>query len=206
MLNRRRELSQAAHGLARLLAATAQQDQAAFRMLYHATSAKLFGVVLAICGRRDLAEDVLQEAYVRIWFNAARYDPCCASPITWMVTIARNLAIDARRRSREPASGSEPELLALPDLEGSGNGESNDEQRALAALNALDPMKRGLVIAAYVNGESREQLARRLGAPIGTVKSWLRRALLEMRANIDYLDLHGEHDDQSRRHAVARLS
>jgi len=123
-----------------------------------------------------------------------------------MVTIARNVAIDAKRRSREPAS--DMELLALPDLapENSENSEPNDEQRTLAVLNALDPMKRGLVIAAYVNGESREQPARRLGAPIGTVKSWPRRALLEMRSNIDYLDMHGEHDNSPRRHPVARLS
>jgi RNA polymerase sigma-70 factor (ECF subfamily) len=173
--------------IAALLAASARRDQSAFKQLYDATSGKLFAVALAILRRREAAEDVLQEAYIRIWNHAGRYDPTRASPMAWMATIVRNLAIDVRRNRRQPSSHDEDELLNLPDLSPNALDLielSDDCQRTLAALNALDPMKRRLVIAAYVNGESRDELARRLGAPVGTVKSWLRRALIELRANM----------------------
>ena len=84
--------------LAALLAAAAGGDKSAFEQLYDATSAKLFGIVLRILHDRAVAEDILQEAYVRIWENASRFDAGKASPITWMATIARNRAIDEARR------------------------------------------------------------------------------------------------------------
>lgn len=81
-----------------LLAAVAKGDQAAFERLYAATRAKLYGIVLRILRRSDLANEVLQETYLKIWSSAGRFDPARASPITWMVAIARNLAIDVVRR------------------------------------------------------------------------------------------------------------
>jgi RNA polymerase sigma-70 factor (ECF subfamily) len=178
----------AAAALIELLTATAQGDRAAFSKLYAATSAKLYGTALRILRRRDLADDVVQEAYVRIWNHAARFDPARGSPITWMATIVRHLAIDLARRTRDAHSGSEAELLAVP----SGEPDPFDElamterhQRVRAVLGKLDPMKRRLIIAAYLHGESREQLAERFGAPVNTIKTWLRRAILEMRAAID---------------------
>lgn len=169
-----------------LIGATARQDHAAFAALYEATKAKLFGIALTLTRRRDLAEDVLQEAYVRVWRHAARFDPARASPITWMATIVRNLAIDALRGPNAQPTEDESELLALPSPAASALQDieqAEDRRRAVALLNALDPMKRRLVIAAYLHGESREQLARRFGVPVNTVKTWLRRAILEMQAN-----------------------
>src|ERR1700754_4861941 len=84
-----------------LLASVAKGDEDAFERLYEATRAKLFGVVLRILRRQDLAEDVLQEAYVKIWNSAAQYNPGLSSPITWMVSIARNRAIDLVRKRTE---------------------------------------------------------------------------------------------------------
>ena len=83
--------------LASLIAATARHDQAAFAELYDATRRKLFGIALTVLHRRDLAEDAVQEAYLRIWRHAARFDPERGTAITWMATIVRNLAIDVKR-------------------------------------------------------------------------------------------------------------
>jgi RNA polymerase sigma-70 factor, ECF subfamily len=169
-----------------LIGATARQDHAAFAALYEATKAKLFGIALTLTRRRDLAEDVLQEAYVRIWRYADRFDAGRASPITWMATIVRNLAIDALRSPNAQPTEDESELLALPSPAASALQDieqAEERRRAVALLNRLDPMKRRLVIAAYLHGESREQLARRFGVPVNTVKTWLRRAILEMQAN-----------------------
>ncbi len=81
-----------------LIAAVAKGDEAAFERLYVATRAKLFGVVLRIVRRQDLAEEVIQEAYVKIWNNAGQFNPGLSSPITWMASIARNRAIDVMRK------------------------------------------------------------------------------------------------------------
>src|SRR4051812_46540739 len=81
-----------------LLAAVSKHDQAAFEKLYAATRAKLYGVILRILRRTDLADDVMQETYIKIWSAAEQFDPALASPITWMVAIARNRAIDVARK------------------------------------------------------------------------------------------------------------
>ena len=87
-----------------LIAAVAKGDEAAFERLYAATRAKLFGVVLRILRRQDLAEEVIQEAYVKIWNSAGQFNPALASPITWMASIARNRAIDVVRKKSETRS------------------------------------------------------------------------------------------------------
>ncbi len=90
-------------------------DRLAFRSLYSATSAKLFGVCLRVLKNRTDAEDVLQETYIKIWHNAAKYQVSGYSPITWLVTIARNQAID-RLRSRKPETGELEEADDIADL------------------------------------------------------------------------------------------
>jgi RNA polymerase sigma-70 factor, ECF subfamily len=167
-----------------LLVACARGDEAAFGRVYELTARKMFGVALMILRRSDLAEEVIQEAYIRIWHKAGQYDPSLGSPITWMVTIVRNLAIDARRRTViESGGGDEDVLSALPSLQESAleNIEASEQRGlAFAALKALDPFQRTLIVAAYVRGESREQLAARFGRPVSTIKTWLRRALLQV--------------------------
>src|SRR5216683_27575 len=91
-----------------LIAAVAKGDEAAFERLYVATRAKLFGVVLRILRRQDLAEEVIQEAYVKIWNNARQFNPGLSSPITWMASIARNRAIDVVRKRSEVSLEDEP--------------------------------------------------------------------------------------------------
>lgn len=173
--------------LAVLLAATAARDEAAFAELYDSTKRKLFGIALTVLRRRDLAEDVTQEAFIRIWRSAASFDPARGMPITWMATIVRNLAIDVKRSpAAEPTDDSELTVIPFNGRSALEELEANDDQRRLrAAMQTLDPLKRKLVIAAYINGESREQLSQRFGAPVNTIKTWLRRAVLDIRAAIE---------------------
>jgi RNA polymerase sigma-70 factor (ECF subfamily) len=176
--------------LATLLIATAAQDQAAFAELYHLAKRKLFGIALMMLRRRDLAEDVTQEAFIRIWRNAASFDPARGAAMTWMATIVRNLAIDVKRSpAAQPAEDAELTVIPFNGRSALDELEANDEHRRLrAALATLDPMRRKLVIAAYLNGDSREDLAARFGAPVNTIKTWLRRAVIDIRAAIDDLD------------------
>src|SRR6201986_3298416 len=95
------------------IAAVAKGDEAPFEQLYAATRAKLFGVVLRILHRQDLAEEVIQEAYVRIWNNAAQFDAAVSSPITWMASIARNRAIDVVRKHSEASIEEEPAAMEV---------------------------------------------------------------------------------------------
>ena len=170
--------------LAALLAATAQGDRAAFARLYQATSAKLFGVTVRILMRRSLAEDVLQEVYVRIWDRASDYRPDKGAPMTWMITIARNRAIDALRRDRPTMPIDSPafEEPADPERSPFDWALAGEEARRLrGCLDLLEADHRRLILLAYCEGHTQEDLARRTGRPLGTVKSWLRRGLARLR-------------------------
>lgn len=165
-----------------LLAAVSRGDQEAFQRLYTATSAKLYGVVLRILRRGDLAEEVLQETYVRVWRRAAEFNPAQATPITWMVAIARNHALDvARKKSvvvEEPLGmdgGSDmPEPLVRREM-------TEDLKRLLACMGNLEEERRRLILLAYYSGWTREELAARFDKPANTIRTWLRRSLLQVR-------------------------
>jgi RNA polymerase sigma-70 factor (ECF subfamily) len=167
-----------------LLAAVAKGDQAAFERLYNATRAKLYGIVLRILRRSDLANEVLQEAYLKIWSSAGRFDPALASSITWMVAIARNRAIDVVRKRTETSMEEEPEVMAVAaeSADPLARREMNEDlKRLLACLGRLDADRQRLVLLAYYSGVSREQLARQFDRPVNTVKTQLRRSLAEIR-------------------------
>lgn len=167
-----------------LIAAVAKGDEVAFERLYAATRAKLFGVVLRILKRQDLAEEVIQECYVKIWSSAGQFNPTLASPITWMVSIARNRAIDMIRKRSESSIEDEPEALdvAADTPDPLARREMNDElKRLLGCVGKLEPERQRLVLLAYYNGWSRDQLAERFDTPVNTVKTWLRRSMIEIR-------------------------
>jgi RNA polymerase sigma-70 factor (ECF subfamily) len=167
-----------------LMAGVARGDQAAFERLYVATRAKLFGVVLRILRRTDLAEEVIQETYLKIWNNAGSFDAKLATPITWMVAIARNRALDVVRRKSEVSIEDEPEAMETAGEEPNplARQEMTDElKRLLGCLGQLDEERRRLVLLAYYGGWSREQLAVKFDRPANTIKTWLRRSLLEIR-------------------------
>lgn len=170
--------------LADLLAASAQGDRDAFARLYEATSAKLHGIALRILRRSDLAEEAVQDAYVRIWRRAADFDPARASAIAWMAAIARNRALDVARLKRETPLDEAPDqgdvALDAPDPE--AQAELSDELRRLSAcLDQLDEDRRVAVLLAYRSGWSREELAARYRRPVATIKTWLRRSLMSLR-------------------------
>jgi RNA polymerase sigma-70 factor, ECF subfamily len=174
--------------LAGLLARVAARDREAFAAVYTATSAKLFGIVVRILPRRDVAEDVLQDVYVKIWQSAGGFDPGRASAITWMATIARNRAIDEVRRRRPVSIEDAPEALEVAHS-GPDPLESAQQSEALRRLNAcldgLEPDRRQMVLLAYYTGLSRDELAQRFATPVNTIKTWLHRSLAQLRKCLD---------------------
>jgi RNA polymerase sigma-70 factor, ECF subfamily len=174
-------------GLATLLAEVASGDKSAFARLYGLTSRKLFGVALRVLRDRTAAEDIVQEVYVRIWRNAASFDVKLASPIAWMASIVRHCAIDTlRKRKLETLEFSDES--ARVEAETADPAEEIDlaQRRAIAfaAIRKMDPAKRDLILLAYVREQSRDSLARTLGVPTGTIKTNLRRSLIELRQSM----------------------
>jgi RNA polymerase sigma-70 factor, ECF subfamily len=158
-------------------------DRAAFRALYAATSAKLFGICLRVMRNRSDAEDVLQETFVKIWHNAGRFRAEGTSPIAWLAAIARHQAID-RLRARRPETVEIDEAHEIADDAISPEGEllaTVDAVRIKQCLGELKPDRAEAVKAAYVDGFSYQELAERHGLPLNTVRTWLRRSLLTLR-------------------------
>ncbi len=173
----RERLSQALHRVA-------AGDRAALSEVYSATSAKLFGVCLRILPDRGEAEDVLQEAYLTIWRNAGRFDPSRASPITWLVTLTRNRALDRLRgRKALPLEALDLAGEVADPAEGADQllEQSQDSARLGTCLGRLDRQDNVLIRAAFLQGSSYSELAARSATPLGTVKSRIRRALLKLR-------------------------
>lgn len=173
--------------LLRLLQETASGDRDAFRLLYDSSSAKLFGVLLRILKRQDLAEDVLQEVYLVIWKKAKTYDPAQGRPLSWMVTIARNRAIDILRKTDERVikhSLSEHDEDHFNSALSSISASEMDPGERIALQTCLDETEeqaRQCVLLAYLYGYSREELAIRYSVPANTIKTWLRRALIDLK-------------------------
>lgn len=167
-----------------LIAAVAKGDEAAFERLYIATRAKLFGVVVRILRREDLAEEALLEAYVKIWNRAGQFNPGLSSPVTWMASIARNRAIDAVRKRGEVSIEEEPTAVeaAADSPDPLARREMSEElKRLLECVGRLEPDRQKLVLLAYYNGWSREQLAAKFETSVETVKTWLHRSMMDIR-------------------------
>lgn len=174
--------------LASVIGQIASGDKSAFAKLYGATSRKLYGVAIKILRDQAAAEDVIQEAFLRIWRSAASFNPKLASPISWMVTIVRNAAIDSYRKRRPEFVAETDDVLEIASNEPDPSGEIDLARRrsiAFAALKKLSPYKRKLILQAYFQEQSRERLARQHGVPTGTIKTTLRRTLIDMRKSID---------------------
>ena len=169
--------------IADLIARCALRDRAAFRDLYRRTSAKLFGVTLRILRDRSEAEEALQEVYVKIWQRADRYDPGGYSPISWLVAVARNHALDVLR-ARKPQSDDIDMALDLADAGPNPEQaavDSGERSRIDNCLGQLDVEKADAVRGAYLDGFSYEELATRYKVPLNTMRTWLRRSLMKLR-------------------------
>jgi len=168
--------------LTELLAKVAQGDQRAFAELHAATFHKLRRTVLTVSPSAADLDDLLQDAYLKIWKHAVQFDPRRASPITWMCTIVRNTAIDARRL-KQVATTELDEALAVPDGTQAEDDFDFDAAQPIAAraIQNLSDDRRQLLSLAYLEGASRSVLAQRFDVPVGTVKTWLRRTLESLR-------------------------
>ena len=166
-----------------LIARTALRDRQAFRALYQRTSAKLFGVSLRILKDRSEAEEALQEVYVKIWQRADRYVAGGYSPISWLVAVARNHALDVLR-ARRPVSDDIDMALEVPDVGPSPERAAvdNDERSHIeSCLDQLEGDKADAVRGAYLDGFSYDELASRHNVPLNTMRTWLRRSLIKLR-------------------------
>lgn len=169
------------------LALIALKDREAFDLLYDATSSKLYGVCVRVLGDRAAAEDALHDVYLKIWERAGSYRVNGLSPMTWLITVARNHSID-RLRARRAVSGRSVDARVLEPLSDEAPGPEAD---AIAAqvrrhlydcLSQLEPDRAEAVQRAYIYGDTYADLASRYDVPLNTMRTWLRRALISLRA------------------------
>jgi RNA polymerase sigma-70 factor (ECF subfamily) len=170
--------------LADLLAASARGDRTAFRRLYEATAPKLFAIVLRITRNRSVAEEVLQETFVKVWRKAERFQPEAGAPMAWLTAITRNLAIDRLRSERIERYQDDGEAI-LARLPAPGGDDALSREALRICLGALDEEARACVLLAYCSGFSREELAERFGRPVGTIKTLLHRSLKLLRTCLE---------------------
>ena len=174
-----RQLPQADAELAALIEAVAAGDRGALKQLYDRFGARLFGIASRILRDPPLAEDALQEAFVKIWRNAGRFDRARGSAAGWVITIVRRAAFDLRPRA-PPASpidvaDEQPQAEMLhPGL--------------ARALDALPENHRKALLLMYVYGLTHSELAEAMSAPLGTVKSWVRRGAAAVKEAVATLD------------------
>lgn len=184
--------------LQELIGLTADGNHASFAQLYGRTHAHLFGVAVRILGNGQSAEDVLQEAYVSIWKNAGGYrsevDGQSIQPMTWLIAIVRNKALDAlRQRARRKESELSPEDEFPADTAAATGTQANPSAMQLleqatetlhigACMGGLEGTHRQSLALAYYQGLSHTEVAAQMGAPLGSVKAWIRRGLEKLKA------------------------
>ncbi len=172
-----------------LIERVALADQAALRQLYDLTSSRLYGVAVRVVTNREWAEDVLQEAFLNIWRIAGDYKASLSPPMAWMALVVRSRGLDFLRRRRtdradfsqpidefieETVAGDAPTPLELAD--------ASQQARALhRCLQLLENKQREVVSLAYLRDLSHGELAEQLKLPLGTVKTWIRRGLEQLR-------------------------
>ena len=159
-------------------------DQAALRRLYVAESARLFGIALKILRERSAAQDALQDGFVAVWQRARQFDPARGPARVWLAAIVRHRALDlVRRRGRETLSD-DPGLgdEAVTDDPVERIAAAADGARLHDCLKGLEEKNRRSIVLAFVDGLSHAQVAEKLDLPLGTVKAWIRRGLLSLRA------------------------
>lgn len=174
--------------LVNLLLATAHGDRDAFARLYDASSARLFGVIVRIVRRREAAEEVLQEAFVKVWQSARSYSADLAVPGAWLAAVARNSALDHLRREKSRHSDRTDSLDEIADhsllepLWSQPEREYDDRiDRLGGCWDKLEEKTRQVLALSYTQGLSHGEVSARLALPLGTVKTWIRRGLLRLR-------------------------
>lgn len=172
-----------------LLDRIAQADESALRELYDLTSSRLYGVAVRVVSNRDWAEDVLQEGFLNIWRIAKDYQASLSPPLAWMGLVVRSRGLDfLRRRSSERADRMQELDDVISDTVAGDSPNpldvtmASEQARALhQCLSELDNKQREVVSLAYMRDMSHSELAEQLKLPLGTVKSWIRRGLEQLR-------------------------
>lgn len=165
--------------LAAAIARCASGERAAMRVIYDIEAARMVGVARRILRRQDLAEEAVQDTFMRMWRAARSFDPQKGSARTWLYAILRNCAIsilrDEGRFESDPDAGEDADHVTASAL--SRLPETSALRRC---LERLDARRRAVVVLAYVHGLSHGELAGRLNVPLGTIKSWVRRGLISL--------------------------
>ena len=173
---------------AELLARIAQQDPEAFSRFYDQTSAVLFGIARSIVQDATLAEDVLQEVYVQIWEKAEVFDPALGKPISWAIALTRNRALDKLRAVKRREAGARRLATEWIDEPVGDVARAFDRQEIATviqtAMKKLDSNKREAIQLAFLHGLPHGEIAEVMQQPLGTVKAWIRRGMLELRAEL----------------------
>jgi RNA polymerase sigma-70 factor (ECF subfamily) len=182
--------SRAAGEEAGLLARIGSGDREAFRQLYGRYSAPLFSLAIRLVGNFGESEELLQDSFVKIWKNAASFDPRKSRPFTWAVTILRRTCIDhlRKRRIRPVASPLAEELLPDPSVRANGRFAAEareDSERLRGALAGIAPHQREALEMALFSDMTQSEIAERLEQPVGTIKSWIRRGLIGLRSTLN---------------------
>jgi len=166
--------------LAAALARCASGDRAALRVIYDIEASRMAGVARRMLRRQDLAEEAVQDAFMRVWRSARTYDPAKGAARTWLYAILRNCALTILRdEHRVMTDDEDPALMAAPMTE-NALARLPETSALRRCLEQLDPQRRAVVVLAYVHGLSHGELAGKLGVPLGTVKSWVRRSLIAL--------------------------
>lgn len=170
--------------ISKLIQKVVRRDRAAFTRLYEVTAPKLLGTVLRIVRDRAWADDVIQDAYIKVWQKADQFDAAKASPIAWMASIARNSAIDELRKHPTRRSTGDEEVEQIASVQPTAQAEIEDQQAVNSlnnCINELEKDRQDMVRLAYLNGWSRDELSAHFDQPVNTVKTWLHRALKQLK-------------------------
>jgi len=171
-----------------LLVQVAEGDRHAFESVYQLASGRLFAICLHTLRDRRDAEEVLQDVFTTVWRKATQFDATRASAMTWLSMMARNRAIDRLRAAPPRAMDDLSVIDDLPDGDAQppqAAEQSSDRARLAQCLETLESKRRALIRAAFLDGSSYEELARRIGSPLGSVKSWIRRGLGQLRVCLE---------------------
>jgi len=161
------------------LLACARGDQRALHQLYEQDSSRLLGVALRITRNKALAEDIVHDAFIKIWHGARSFDPLRGSARGWVFSVTRHLALDVvRSAGRDVPLDDQYEPLAEPAQAIEFAARSGQIHQC---LERLDPTRRTCILHAYVDGYSHSEIAQKLSTPLGTVKAWIKRSLTALR-------------------------
>jgi RNA polymerase sigma-70 factor (ECF subfamily) len=166
-----------------------QRDVSAFEELYDRHSRLVYGLVLRILRQATTAEEVVQDIFLQLWCNAWQYDGSRGPFVTWLLTMARNRALDQlrlkseRQRRREEQAEELPPVPTVPDFEASID-EKRRASRVRELISELSPQQKKAIELAYFEGLSHSEIADSLKEPLGTVKSWIRNGLLRLKEGL----------------------